>query len=1353
MKHIIQYTFISFLSLFVNLHAQEIVLKQMPLVNQLPSNSVSRLFQDNNGFLWLGTFDGLCRFDGHELQVFKSDLNNPMRLSNNEITSIAEDKNNNIWIGTQNGIDILYQKNYNIFPLEFDEIKNKIVKCITVASDSTIWVGTEHDGIYQFNQDYSLKNHFSKLTNKGSTPPGGGINSIYEDKEGNLWITAWKHGVYKYTPKDSFFEKYPKIGNQNKPFRVFQDDHGQYWICTWGDSIYLFSPDAHVDKMYSRINLIKNDNVHADDTFYNIVQDNIFKYIWCMSHAGIRTFRYDENNEIKEIRIPNLFKNTNNLFSDIIKDRDGNLWIGSFSEGASMIDFGGVFFDYYSLDIIKEETNFSSHLQTIFEDKEGLIWICQNRIGLGFVNIDSDNITYFNNYAALRNLDGLREVSFVKNIRNTNDYWVGSKYEAVIYVIKKENNTFSLIKQIPILSKIWDTTLPQFFIEDIYSNFWIFSESEIFLKLNNKEELNFFLSISGNITSVTDDQNGNIWMSVDSEGFYNITIDKANPLNSSIEKYINSDYPILANHVIQTIAIDENNIVWIGTKEGRILSFNKTNKSFKDHTEKCRLSGETILNIVISSNNIWISTIRQIIEYNPRNEASTVYDETDGIKINSFLKESYFKNKNGEIYFGGNGGLCKFKSTNRLEKRKKHSEVVITDIKLEGKSLLQNNLNSYYDISKNTLSLEYNIQNLEINFSALDFNHPNKIQYAYRLRNVDNDWVHCPANRLFATYNQLKKGEYIFEVKATDENGLWNDNVALLNITKKPAFYETWFAYLIYFTLICSVFCLILNFFLNRIKLKNELQIAQIEKEKSEELAQNKLLYYTNISHDLLTPVTIISCAMDEIEKDVASQHIDYVSLVRSSSGRLKRLIQQMLDIRRVESGNMELKISKNDIVGLIRHICAQQFELLLKKKNIQFSFNSVHNELQAYFDIDKLEKVVFNLMSNAVKYTPENGDIECNLILYMQNGYEYLQITISDSGIGIDQEEIFKIFNRFYFSNSNFQDSNGVGLSLSKDLIEIHKGNIKVESIKGDGSVFTVEIPIDKMFYNVEDQEELSDAIVFESKEKLSQIIDAENTPSSINDSISILIVEDNLELLGLMKKILSKDYITKTCENGVEALDIIAKNKIDIVVSDIMMPHMDGLTLCKTIKSNLETSHISVILLTARNTIDDRVECYNAGADSYISKPFELKLLEARINNFIKNKQEQQLTFIKASELNLSNLDYISIDKEFLTRATSLIEENIQDSDFDMNVFAKKINMSKSTLYRKIKSLTGLSPVEFVKNIRLKHACKMLKDKSISISEVAYSSGFSNPKYFAVCFKDEFGITPSEYQSKDRI
>ncbi|NDV84649.1 hybrid sensor histidine kinase/response regulator transcription factor [Bacteroides sp. 51] len=1324
-------------------YAQQVAIKPIQITEQLPSYSVRRIYQDREGIMWFGTEDGVSRYDAYRMMTFKSDLNTPTLLTNNEINCFGETASDYLLIGTKKGLNLLNKKTYQIEAFPGKELQDQEIKSIVTTKDQQVWIGTS-------SHIYCYTPHLTSYKIYDESIPWGGLNFLYEDLEGNLWATLWRNGLYKYDAQQDRFVEYPPVGETNNPFKIFQDSQKNYWICTWGDGIYRFNPNADKEHMYTRQHLLVNGKETTENTFFSIAQDNHNQSLWFMSISGLHAVQYDENNGWKDIDISHMFDNYNNIFSEIITDRTGNLWIGTYGEGVLVINFDKPLIENYPLSTIKEQTGTAPNVTAIYEDDEGDIWINQNRQGLAFFNPKQNKVSLFNEYPALKNLIGINLVNCISDFRSIPDeIWVGTEVGSIIHCLKKKNGHITLSRQIDLSNIKENGGEAYIFFEDKRNNIWIVTTTSLFVKPYYTDTIKEVPFTENSITSITEDTRGSVWISCKNSGIYRIPATNFSDTNNIIVENFNSNSSELKSNNVEAICADINGKVWIGTKEGNVIVYDIVEKNFRDLSKELRMTGESILNIVSDDyGHIWIVTNNKVTEYNPGNSALRYYSESDGVQVNSFNIRSYYKHKNGKVYFGGNKGITAFTPSSKLSATARNPRTLITDIKINNRSVFLQNNNKQFDIQSQVLTLGPDDKNIEIDFSSLDYASPSKIHYAYKMDHTNDEWIYPEENRQFAIFSELKKGHHTFYIKATDEYSLWSDQVAQLKIYKQAAFYESNLAYVIYVTLFLLLAYISFRTIKNRIKLRNELKIAQIKKDKTEELTQIKLRYFTNISHDFLTPLTIISCLIDDVET-THKDKIKHFDTMRSNINRLRRLLQQVLDFRKVESGNMKLKLSYGDIVMFIKDTCYTNFLPLMDKKNITFHFYSEPNQIPAYFDADKIDKIIFNLLSNAFKYTPEGGEVKIRLEQYDKQGHPHLFIKITDTGVGIQPKDIQHVFTRFYNNKTgNGSETNGIGLSLTKDLVELHRGTINVESQVNCGTSFMITLPIDRDSYNELELGKSEDIIAYEKDMNLASEEELNEEKNGNKEGTTILLVEDNEELLKLISNILSKYYRVLTAMNGLEALSVIAENNIDIIISDVMMPEMDGLELCKKLKGDLETSHIPIILLTAKSSTDDRIDCYNAGADGYISKPFDLKVLEARINNFVTNKKSKQEEFKSDVEINISRLEYVSIDEEFLKKAVAIIEEYLSEFDFDVNIFAERLHMSKSSLYRKIKTMTGLSPVEFIRNIKLKHACQMLKSSSISIAEVAYSSGFSDPKYFTTCFKTEFNMTPRDYQ-----
>ena len=690
-----------------------------------------------------------------------------------------------------------------------------------------------------------------------------------------------------------------------------------------------------------------------------------------------------------------------------------------------------------------------------------------------------------------------------------------------------------------------------------------------------------------------------------------------------------------------------------------------------------------------------------------------------------------------------------------MEIPSQETNFLITDIKIFNHSFsnlpveLQQKISPVMPTYTSKIELPHKYNNFSIEFAALTYKNPELNRYAYRLQNFDRDWQYTDADRRFAYYNNLPSGTYTFQLKATNENGEWSGYVRELTVVVLPPFWATWWAYLLYVIIVSVIGVSIYRTAKNRILLRNALRLREIEKAKAEELNHAKLQFFTNITHELLTPLTIISATVDEL-KTQAPSHNDLYTVMNSNIQRLIRLLQQILEFRKAETGNLKLRVSPGDIAAFVKN-AAESFQPLVKKRKIHFSFLCDPESMIGYFDMDKLDKILYNLLSNAAKYNKEDGFIQVSLS-YDETDKDFILLKIKDNGKGISKEKQKNLFKRFY--EGDYRKFNtigtGIGLSLTKDLVELHGGTISVESEVDHGTEFMVRIPIERSYY---DEEQIDDEAISLMQnpvnyEDTQEDADVETQEVTIKAN-TILLVEDNGELLHLMTKLLSREYDVFTAQNGKEGIAVLEKEDVDLIVSDVMMPEMDGIEFCKYVKGHLEMSHIPMILLTAKNKEEDRAEAYEIGADAFISKPFNLTVLHARIRNLLKYKERMARDFKNQIVFEVKDLNYTSLDEDFIQRAIHCVNNHLEDPNFDQAQFADEMRTSKSTLYKKLKSLAGLNTSSFIRNVRLKAACRIMEEKgtNVRVSELAYAVGFNDPKYFSSCFKKEFDMLPSEY------
>lgn len=1323
--------------------AQQIGVTPIKIDQELPSLTVNRTFQDSEGYIWFATAYGLSRFDAFNLVNFDLQDEAGNTIANQNILAINE-LDGNLLLGTENGVYVLEKKTYRIFPFPDEHVKNRRVASIMVDNQSRAWVGA-NNGIYVYNEDLSLNNKFEANSDSPHSIPGGSVSTIFQDRNGEIWTGIWQGGLHKLDTKTNTFQSFPHIGRSNSPFNIMQDDRGQLWIGTWGDGLFLFNPDDK-ENMYQEI-IIKNKirGVGKEELVYNIVQDRTNKYIWALSYSGISTFKYNSPTTIEEIDLSHLFKHTSNFFHDVYQDRDGTLWLSVNGKGISTISFNKPRMRTFEFPQVQQRYNISPNLNMLYKDPEGDLWFNMELIGLGkFIPQKNELETYSNRH--FKDLLSLRAVNCALEVDN--ELWVGGAYGTIMNIFQKENGGLTLLRTIDLAQHANHIGVPHHLFQDSIGNLWIGTSYGLMYRNADDQELYQVEGISDYVVAIAQDVNGKIWIATKDQGIYQLD----NQTTWKVAKHIGKETRGLETDQIETLDTDNRGYLWIGTKDNRLLSLHIESGQIEEYANAQLFSSNQILHVVCLDSTVWVSTTRNVYKLFPSDKRIFEYSTSDGVPVNMFTKGAYTADKQANtVYFGGNNGIVQFWESPFAPSHQ--STVVISDVKINNQSALLHTLHHKFDFQGKSLVLDPEDQSLEILFSSLEYTHPNKLRYAYKLEGVDKDWVYAPRERLFATYNNLSKGEYTFLIKATDLDNQWSSEITRLHIRKKPAFYESNLAYLLYTLCALGLAYMAIRFYTNRLKLRSDLRIAQIEKDNANKLVQTKLSYFTNISHELLTPLTIISCLIDDVQM-ITKKNLAQFDKMRFNLDRLKRLLQQILDFKRVENQQMALRVGRENLTAFISNICSVYFSPLAKRKNMEFEVIQGDCIPEGYVDADKLDKIIFNLLSNAFKYTADGGRIQLSFHTERLTGTTHLIVSVRDTGMGIAPSELDKIFIPFYNNKlAKQQETNGIGLALTKELVELHHGTIEVDSIVGKGSTFTIRIPVEKEVYTTEELRELHDSFI--DSDNLMTTVDELPQPLPEQEEgksdIRILLVEDNEDLLQTVRSLLSRTYQVHIARQGEEALAILKEQEIDIVISDIMMPVMDGLTLCRRIKQDAEINHIPVILLTAKNSIDDRIECYQAGADSYISKPFDLKVLEARIHSFLIHKRTKQEDFKTNPQINISSLDYTPQDEQFLEKMIAVVEEHLTNDQFDVVALSHELGLSKSTLYRKTKALLDLSPSEFIKNIRLKHACQMMeKDKSISVSEVAFATGFSDPRYFSTCFKAEFGMTPSEYQKQ---
>lgn len=1324
MKHF----FLSLL-LFLGTHsvwAQHIISKQLPFFYQLSSNEIFDIYQDKEGYLWIGTTNGLARYDGYSLQPFRSDYKNLNLLTSNTI-SIITDNEWYVWIGTRKGLNLYDKQTCRILPFPDAAFRDKNINYMATGKEGTVWIGTE-DKVYKCNPTASAIKEYNLFSGRQGAHT---VHSIYVDRQEKVWVLTGGGGIWGYNASTDSFVSYPPLGKENSPYTMYQDKAGNYWIGTWGEGLWQFFPDEGGEGSYKRHHVINARTGETEPIFYSMTQDDAFGYLWLLSYNELYALKWTEENKLEPVDIHDLV-DTHMMYTKILKDREGNLWLGSY-DMAYTIFFDHSTIDNYPLPQLKKHMGWDANILNLCLDKDDIMWISQDRYGLCLYDLSRD--LFADNEAD--NLPDLGEVSIIVKSQLKQGVWISPRYGARVMRMSHHNMKIRVEEDIDLNKQVDKPGGIRDLVEDRAGNLWIFTSSNLYVKRPGTSVLTAMDREGPALSSLAADGEGRIWGVSSDRQVYRLST-----VGNRISYEVKSTIPVLdSQEEVNHICIDKEKCLWLVSSLGRVFKWDAAKQAFEHMALDKEIDDCSVLGLLADEDKVWIITNKKVLQYDIYRKASKDYATSDGnILVDVFRYRAISRDGQGGLYVGGHRGFIHIHSGNDSSVDRTCSSPVVTDVKVENKSVFFAGASGDNTVRQITLSPA--ARNIELFFSPLTYSLNKKGRMAYKLEGADKDWVYLDYDKNAAFYNQLKKGTYSFRLKQEYEQGKWRESEVKLVIVKRPAFYETWWVCVAYAFLIAAgvywFFCL----YARRIKRKNEVKMK-------EELARTKLNYFTNVSHELLTPLTVISCVTDHLEQKVPEVR-QQSAILRVNTDKLKRLIQQILDFRKMDVGKMKLSVSWGNIDEFISTLCRTNFLPLARKKDLDLEVRIEPAGITGYLDFDKLDKIMYNLLSNAIKYTPEGRQIKVEAEVAGKETFRMLVIKVVDEGIGISSKEIAHIFTRFYSNKRNRGiESNGIGLSLTKDLVNLHHGTIFVESVLGKGTCFSVELPIDKEGY---DLEEIADNPVDASMGRENDEITAEDDFLSESDADKpvILLIDDNTELLYIMKEMLREKYSVLTAVDGRQAWDKLNNQEVDMIICDVMLPDVNGWELCTRIKADLRFNHIPVIILTAKNGIDDRVASYDAGADGYIAKPFEMKVLFARVDNLVRASKLRQAAFRKEENVNLETLAYPSADKQFLQSIIESIEQHLEEPEFDLEQLAGEMNMSKSTLYRKIKSMTGLTPLDFVRNIKMKRACMMLLARTQTISEVAYAVGFTNPKYFTKCFKEEFGVTPTEYQQK---
>lgn len=1354
------------------------VFKHLTINNGLSQNTVYSLLQDRTGFIWIGTEDGLNKYDGYEFTTYKHDASDKNSLSNSQINALMEDNQGNLWIGTSDGISF------------FDRKRN------------------------QFSHIYTIS--------KKSSEANDYITAFLQDKRSNIWVATYS-GLKLYNAADKKFINYPSGYDKldiavKKVLTIFEDNSGILWVGT-NKGVRLF--DTNKRQYIPTPAILQNNTILSGGNIRAIKQDKKGNYWIATETGGVFNYIPEKNSCINYRQQAN---GANSLLSNTVRDiyivNDNEIWMGT-REGLSILKDG--IFSNYKYDKYDPDGLSHNSVRSIIKDRAGNMWLGTFSGGVNIFYAGSNNFTSLTEAIGTRPGLSHRVVSSILNNGN-GTFWVGTEGGGLNYVDRKKN----LYQSYPILDpqkklisnnvkslckdkngNIWVgafdglanfnvkshaitvyrslATHPSPGENQIYAlsatdqGLWIGTNGSGLQFMDNNGKLTNYTHNTNDVHSISSNNISCLLKDGDQNAYWVGTQRGINYFDLNTKKFIqfkynDSDKFSLQYNSVLTLFLDSKQRLWIGTEGGGLTYLNRNTNRFYAISEKEGLANDVVHAInEDKGGNLWVSTNKGLskvqfkrfnLPFKNDDLAISNYSVTDGLQSNQFSSNSTAIDNNGALLFGGINGISYF-DPYQISVNNYKPPVVLTDFLIRNKSVslddrdspLKNQINE-----TNEITLTHDQGFISFKFAALNYINPDKNQYAYKMEGFSGDeaW-HYVGNQRMVSYTNLNAGTYIFKVKAANNDGLWNDNIKSIKLIVLPPWWKTWWAFLIYALIIGLLLYAFYFYSLKNARLKNELVFEQLSHEKDQELSQRKLTFFTNISHEIKTPLTLILAPLEKLVglNEGNNKTQNQLMLMQRNGERLIRLINQLLDFRKFESGNMNLQAAEGNIVRFVNEVFIA-FEAYAKSKKISFKFNSKQEEIKVFFDRDKLEKILYNLLSNALKFTPEGGKIA----LYIKTDNNDVFIDVEDNGQGIPEQNIDKIFECFnHFSDPRFSvHGTGIGLSFSKGLVELHHGKLTVKSSvateEANGyTCFTVQLPLGKQHLNAaeinpdfKDSENIAQYYILGLNPEQSLIYTAE-TATENTDKPIMLVVEDNIDVLNFIAHIFTDKYKVYTAPNGLKGWETAIEIIPDIIVSDVMMPEMNGTLLCNKIKSDIRTSHIPVILLSARTPLIFKIEGLETGADDYITKPFSVNILEARVRNLVESRKKLRDRYSKEISLQPQNVAITSPDEKFLSKVMNFIEANIAEPTLTVEELGKEIGMSRATLYRKMKALTNQTAIEFIRGVRLKRAAQLLEQNKFNVSEVAYMVGFMDVDYFRKCFKEQFGFTPKEYTQHSNI
>lgn len=1336
----------------------------------LSSNTVNAILKDKYGFMWFGTEDGLDKFDGIHFTAYRHKPGDKTSLQANEILSLHEDKGGNLWVGTSGGSLSLYNRNkdaFVTFPANTTSncIENNVIRAIQSDHTGQLWIA-HYNGINKLDPNTGKVSRF-KMSSK---LPGSSASSlhgicIYEDSKKQIWIGT-NEGLWQYNPINNTTRQYLHDAKDvkslagNEVNAIVEDKAGNLWIGT-DKGLSQLSTDRtsfisyHIDK-YSP------NPVQSADYINNIGMDG--DKLWLGTGNGLVLF---DTKTSQTISFSQDLRNIHSLKAPMVRSlwlgKDGIYWFGSPGSGVNKYD---------------KNLNLFNHIQSQAFDPVGLNSPIVNAFaeapdGKVFVGTEGGLSLYDQHTRLFRQLPlpskrqggGNHHPVLALTMSKPGHLYAGT-YSDGLFVM---NPTTGKLVQLLKGSGTSDLNSNDIFsiLEDRKGMIWVGTNGDGINVLDRNQKVSFRLTptpkhandiqlpINGFIRDIIEDRDGNIWFATHGGGIacYNLQTRKFTLYHSENSK--------LPNDKVQTLLEDRKGNIWAGTLGGGIAILDRKTEQITVLSEKDGLQNNAIYKIIEDGRgHKWVSSNKGISAIEPDLKKIKNFNHHNGVQKNNFVRGSGLLLSNGEVLFGGLEGFHSF-STTLLKRNNNVPVVLLTDLSVANQSVKPSDegpLQTHISVAKE-INLDYK-QNFSLRYVGLSYTAPGQNQYAYKLEDFDKDWNYV-GNVTTAAYTNLDPGTYTFRVKASNNDGIWNEEGTLIRIRVHPPFWLTTYAYIIYALLFFGTLLFIRHKGIQKLKRNFALEQEKIqteherrEAERIHELDLQKIKFLTNLSHEFRTPISLIMGPVDTLLQQQKNTTDPHLGLIKRNAKRLLNLVNQLLDFRKMEEQELCLNATEGDLVQFIEEV-GDSFKDLSDRKQVSFEMVSRLERYYTRFDHDKLERILFNLLSNAFKFTLPGGRIQLvveEAHTIAADSRNWISIKVCDSGIGIPADKKEKVFETFYQAITPthiLNQGSGIGLSITKEFVIMHGGTISVDSEHGKGTTFTILLPLDPLDVPKPQTFPIGETAILSEEDKI------ENDSVAVINTTEqpiVLLVEDNDDFRFYLKDKLRQYYKVLEGSNGKEGWQKALAHHPQLIVSDVSMPVMDGIELCKKVKGDKRTSHIPVILLTALTAEEDEVKGLQTGANDYVTKPFNFEVLNIKIKNLLQLNNQLKNTYTKQIKVIAPEATFESADEKLLQTISVYLEENLTNLQLSVEELSRHVGMSRSSLYSKLLELTGQTPVEYIRCVKLQKAAVMLEKSDMNVAQIAYSAGFSTPNYFAKSFKAKYGLLPSEYKAKMR-